>query len=106
MDSIIFYAGSSEGKLLVDATIFIYKVMEYKEQNFVIDTKNISSTEGIKLFFDISYVSGRTCKKIKETSLLKNDSFNHHFVIALEENHMSDKFTSIFEYKQYGENNK
>ena len=98
---IVLYAGSSEGKLLIDTTIFVYKIMDYGKQDFIIDTKNISNQQNIKLFFDISYVSGRTCEKIKETVLSSEDNFSHNFIIALEEKNIDENtFTSIFTYKQ------
>ncbi len=79
---LVFYAGSIEGKLLIDITVFVYKVLygeKSKDQTFYINGKTFSAEtdeDTALLFFDLTYMSGATCKKIFDLDVHKNSKKN------------------------------
>lgn len=91
---LIFYAGSIEGKLLIDITVFVYKVQyaaTSEKQIFIINGKTFDgqyqAEDNALLFFDLTYITGSTCTKIFELDVntdMKNkqvSDFDRKFVI-------------------------
>ena len=105
--NLIFYPGSLEGKLLIDITTFVYKILYDKEsqRKYHFTGKNISAEDFTnikkykKIFFDISIVSGKTVEKCVSLDLHdKSNTFDKHFIVAQHCDNKTNNVTSIFKY--------
>jgi len=99
---LIFFAGSTEGRVMVDLFVFIYKILSKDtcNQEFYLDGRTVKREELNQndyktIFIDLSINSGCTMKRTLELDLRNN----------LDENKNFDYILSLFKNKNY-ENNK
>ncbi len=93
-EKIVFFSGSSEGKLLVDTTVFVYHLLYDDAIVFKLEGKDVRNIveKDYKVFIDISIVSGYTLNFVKQFDFQNNANFDSIFVIynATDETHTNE----------------